>query len=149
MDNIFQYAIDKVSKGACFHVSFARKTLKVDGKVVINNGKYDGCLGIELSTNPLSEIEELYAVYRHSIPSERSCSKRKLYFSALNFEEISDEDMLFGVERETARVELELFVLCQMLLGALKWDDFAKGKWFWQSSVHPTLILLKSWTNNN
>jgi hypothetical protein len=57
--------------------------------------------------------------------------------------------MLYGIRREEAQVELELFILCQLIQSALDWNSFASGLWFWQSSTHPSLIILKKWIENN
>ena len=35
--------------------------------------------------------------------------------------DLEDEDMLFGVGRDIAQVELELYILCQIILG-IGWD---------------------------
>ena len=145
MKTIYQQTIESVANGARFQISFEKRNLKVDGKYVIQGGKYEGALGCDPISNPLPEIERLFDRYRHSVPSERSDSKSRKYFRALQETELSDEDMLYGIHREEAQVELELFVLCQLIHDTLKWDDFAPGKWFWQSQNHPSLIILKKW----
>lgn len=145
MDNIYLETIQKVSAGARFTVDFESRSLKLNGKQVIKDGVYEGKLGCEPSEDPLPEIERLYQIYQHSLPSERSDRKRRRYFSALPFEKLSDEDMLYGEHREVAQVSLELYVLCQILHGTLDWAKFAEGKWFWQSPVNPSLVLLKKW----
>ena len=66
---------------------------------------------------------------------------------------LNDEDMLYGRSREYTQIALELYVLGVILNGSLKWDDFAKGLWFWQSPENKDLILLREWiepqnTNN-
>lgn len=54
------------------------------------------------------------------------------------------EDMLFGVGRDIAQVELELYILCQIILG-IGWDANKMGKWFWQSNKDRDLVILKNW----
>lgn len=88
-------------------------------------------------TTTTEELEDCYAVYRNSIPSERTMS-RTSRFKALTEEELSDEDMLYGVCREDAEREME-----RALAGFSIPDD--AGTWFWQSSVHPDLVILRSW----
>lgn len=146
MKNIYNETINKVVEGAKFTVNYETLSLKVDGKYVIKNGKYEGELlpQIDVGTT-ISYIEALYNRYRHSIPSERSEGQRKVYFQALSENELSDEDMLYGERREEAQIKLELYVLCAILNGSLNWDEIAKDKWFWQSEKYPTLILLKQW----
>lgn len=149
MTNIYQETIEAVERGSRFKIDFQYRSLKVDGKYVIKDGKYEGDLGIEIPKNPLPKIELLFHQYRHSIPSERSENKRNYYFRALAEHELEDDDMLYGKHREIAQVELELYVLCAILQDKLVWGDFAKGKWFWQSCSEPSLIILKKWIINN
>ena len=149
MANIYQQTIEAVEQGSRFKIDFQHRSLKVDGKYVIKDGEYDGDLGYEETSDPLAKIESLYHQFRHSIPSERSEHKRKQYFRALPEHELEDEDMLYGKHREVAQAELELYILCLILLNKLVWDDFAKGLWFWQSSKEPSLIILKKWIINN
>lgn len=149
MTNIYQETIEAVERGSRFKIDFQYRSLKVDGKYVIKDGKYDGDLGVEISKNPLSTIESLFHQYRHSIPSERSENKRNYYFRALAEHELEDDDMLYGKHREIAQAELELYILCAILQDKFVWDDFAKDKWFWQSSSEPSLIILKKWIINN
>ena len=145
MKDIYQKTIRKVEQGSKFRINFQKRHLKVDGKYIIKKGKYEGECGIEQNGNPLEIITHLFVRYHHSLPSERSVSKRNTYFTALPEHKLSDEDMLYGEAREVAQVKLELYVLMAILTGILKWDDFAKDKWFWQSSAHKDLIILKDW----
>lgn len=145
MKAIYQQTIESVANGAHFKINFEKRSLKVDGKYIIKDGNFEGELGCEPVENPLPDIERLFNRYRHSVPSQRSDSKSRKYFRALPEKDLSDEDMLYGVHREEAQVELELFILCQLIHGALRWDDFAPDMWFWQSLNHPSLILLKKW----
>lgn len=152
MSTIYEQALAKVENGSRFRVNFQNRSLKIDGKYVIKDGKYDGELGVELTDSPLEQITQLYIRYQHSLPSERSESKRKCYFKALPEHLLNDEDMLYGQSREYAQIALELYVLGVILNGSLKWDDFAKGLWFWQSPENKDLILLREWIepqNNN
>ncbi len=145
MQSIYYEAIEKVENGARFHVDFQQRSLKIDGKYVIKSGEYEGELGLEVSTNPLPAITQLFLRYQHSLPSERSDNKRYRYFNALSEHELTDDDMLYGEPREIAQIKLELYVLIMILNGSLKWDEFAKDKWFWQSPNVKDLIILKEW----
>lgn len=58
--------------------------------------------------------------------------------------DLEDEDMLFGVGRDIAQVELELYILCQIILG-ISWNTDKMGKWFWQSNKDRDLVILKHW----
>ena len=153
MNTIYEQALAKVENGSRFRVNFQNRSLKIDGKYVIKDGKYDGELGVELTDSPLEQITQLYTRYQHSLPSERSENKRKCYFKSLPEHLLNDEDMLYGRSREYTQIALELYVLGVILNGSLKWDDFAKGLWFWQSPEKKDLILLREWiepqnTNN-
>lgn len=145
MNTIYEQALAKVENGLRFRVNFQNRSLKIDGKYVIKDGKYDGELGVGLTDSPLEQITQLYTRYQHSLPSERSENKRKCYFKALPEHLLNDEDMLYGQSREHAQITLELYVLGVILNGSLKWDDFAKGLWFWQSPENKDLILLREW----
>lgn len=145
MNTIYEQALAKVENGSRFRVNFQNRSLKIDGKYAIKDGKYDGELGVELTDSPLEQITQLYTRYQHSLPSERSENKRKCYFKPLPEHLLNDEDMLYGQSREHAQIALELYVLGVILNDSLKWDDFAKGLWFWQSPENKDLILLREW----
>lgn len=147
MTNLYNDIIEKVEHGSRFNINFQKRTLKVDGKNIALDGERD--FGVEIPDNPIPKIEELYFLYRNSIPSERSDKKAKTYFQALPESKLSDEAMLYGMLREHAQIRLELFVLFAILQDKLQWDRFAEGKWFWQSSNQPSLIILKNWIINN
>lgn len=146
MDNIYQEAVQTVEKGAGFSVDFPSRTLKVGGKQIIQDGKYEGSLGVEPCTEAefLSRVERLYHIYKHSVPSERSERRLKRYFKALPERELSDDAMLYGRRRDRAQIELELYLLCQILHG-LKWNPDTMGRWFWQSPTDKDLVILRQW----
>lgn len=146
MENIYQEAINAVENGANFKVDFASRSLKIDGKYVIRHGEYEGSLGIDLCSESdcLSNMEERYRHYKHSVPSERSESKSRRYFMALPEKKLDNEDMMYGERRDKAQIELELFFLCQILLG-FKWNTCTMGNWFWQSGADKDLVILRQW----
>lgn len=153
MSNVYQNAIQAVENGSNFKIDFLSRSLKIDGKYVIENGKYEGDLGVTPCNEDevLKNIEELYCNYKHSIPSERSESKSHQYFTALPERCLSDEAMLYGERRDKAQIELELYFLCQIIQG-LKWNPQNMGKWFWQSKSDKDLVILRNWvepTNSN
>lgn len=120
MNTIYEQALAKVENGSRFRVNFQNRSLKIDGKYVIKDGKYDGELGVELTDSPLEQITQLYTRYQHSLPSERSENKRKCYFKSLPEHLLNDEDMLYGRSREYTQIALELYVLGVILNGSLK-----------------------------
>lgn len=147
MKNIYQESIQAVKSGAKFKVDFKTRSFKLNGQYVIRNSQYEGNLGVELCTSLdefLSHVEHLYIRYKHSIPSTMSECKSRKYFKALSDKDLEDEDMLFGVGRDIAQVELELYILCQIILG-ISWNADKMGKWFWQSNKDRDLVILKHW----
>ena len=145
MENLFDKAFFAVMDGAKFSVDFKTRTLKVGGEVLVENGKTDIPIGgvVDTPGEFLYNVEDNYRLYKHSVPSERSESKRKRYFIALPEHELSDEDMLYGMPRDVAQAQLELYILCQLLLG-MQWQE-GWGKWFWQSPNDKDLVLLREW----
>lgn len=150
MENIWNKAQEKVHNGSSFRIDLEKRNLLIDNKYIIKEGKYEGNLGIDTSMPLyvlLENIEEYYKQYRHSVPSARSESKQRRYFRALPEHELAEQDMLYGENRELAELRLELYILIAIINGSFIWDDFAKDKWFWQSKVQPSLIILKKWIN--
>lgn len=143
---IYEEIIKAVENGAKFTVNFQKRTCKVNGKVIVNDMQYDGFLGTYPYTEDeiISKIEQLYQEYKHSVPSERSESHLRYYFKALPEKELSDEDMMYGEQREVARCRLELYVLFCIILSRLTWNP-SWGTWFWRSENDKDLIILKDW----
>lgn len=141
---IFEKAVDAVTNGEKFKVNLEKRNLKIGNEYLIKDGKYDGVLynGVGFS---ISTFEDLYQVYKHSRPSERSENKQRKYFKALKLNELEEDDMLYGDDRELAQLSLELYLLCWILSGTFVWDDESMGKWFWQSQNDKDLVILRSW----
>jgi hypothetical protein len=100
--------------------------------------KTDGHGGDETLPVCAETIEELYDIYKHSIPSEKTMH-RTSRFKALPESELTDDDMLYGVSREQAEKDLE-----DALRGFVMPED--AGTYFWQSKNDKDLVVLKSWT---
>ena len=147
---IYDKIINAVIDGAKFTVNYQKRTCRVNGKIIVNDMQYDGCLGTYPSTGEemMSKIEQLYHEYKHSVPSERSESHRRYYFKALPEKELSDEDMMYGERREVARCRLEVYVLFCIILGRLTWNP-SWGTWFWSSKNDKDLIILRDWIEPN
>lgn len=141
---IFEKAVDAVTNGEKFKVNLEKRNLKIGNEYLIKDGKYDGVLynGVGFS---ISTFEDLYQVYKHSRPSERSENKQRKYFKALKLNELEEDDMLYGDDRELAQLSLELYLLCWILSGTFVWDEESMGKWFWQSQNNKDLVILRSW----
>lgn len=152
MENIWNEAQEKVHDGSTFRINLEKRSLLIDGKYIIKEGQYEGSLGYDTNfpvNALLAMAEEFYWQYRHSVSSARSEAKYRRYFRALPEHELSEEDMLYGENRELAQLRLELYLLIAILNDNLKWDEFAKNKWFWQSKKHSSLVILKKWIENN
>lgn len=142
--DIYHRAIEAVRNGATFKVDFKTKTLTINRTKVIDNGTFDGRFKCGEPKDIIANIERLYYLYQHSLPSERSENKRKRYFRALPESELSDDDMMFGEYREVAQIALEMAVLCAAMGGEIA-RLFTDKMWFWQSPNNPSLIILKQW----
>ena len=150
--SIFLKGLERVENGERFYINFEQRTMKVGQDKVIDNGEYDTTqvLYDEKFDNPrtmLEKVRELYTAYKFSLPSERSDKKRKKYFKALPIEELTDEQLIYGVRREVAQYMLEAFVLCAILNGDFIWNDEIYGKWFYQDKLEQDLVILKNWIN--
>lgn len=124
----------KVKNGATFKVDLENKKAWLNGKEI----------EVESSIRPNNVyfiIEELYRDYKYSYPSERSRKSR--YFKALTCEEMTDEQIAKGEDRDYSQAMLEGFVLSQILNGNFKWFD--ESKYFWQSKNDEELIILRKW----
>ena len=152
MENIYQETVRAVENGARFKVDIRRRSLKIDGRYVIRDGRYDGWLGVPACTEDefFLNMEKLYRRYKHSVPSERSGGKSRLYFRALPEKDLDDGDMLYGERRDKAQAELELYLLCRILDG-FRWNPETMGRWFWQCKADKDLVILREWVepNNN
>lgn len=136
---------DKVSHGSPFYVNFKERTVRVGKKV------YD-LKDIEFQydwTNVSEEVffmylTDAYEAYKHSVPSERSDSHHKIYFKALPYEELSEDDILYGAPREKSRFFMEMVFLRGVYTGLLHWHD-EWGTWFWQSPDDKDFVILREW----
>ena len=140
--------INAVENGAKFTINFRKRTCRVNGKIVMSEEDKPKDTPYLTHAVVLFAIEQRYAAYKHSVPSERSESHRRYYFKALPEKELSDEDMMYGERREVARCKLELYVLMQLLRGNLYWDG-RWGTWFWCSKNDKDLIILRDWIEPN
>jgi len=141
---IIQQALEAIEAGAKFKVNLTERNLSIDKKYLVKNGEYDGQL-TDTNCFNISVLEDLYQEYKHSRPSERNDNKQRRYFKALKINELSDDDMLYGIDREVAQFRLESYLLCWILSGLFVWDEDNMGKWFWQSQNDKDLVILREW----
>lgn len=146
---VYEELIERVKDGESFHIDFEKQTMKIGRKLINLLDQEHKLIEYDENNDVLYDIEELYSKYKHSIPSERSDNKRKLYFKALPVDKLTDAQMVYGERRDVAQAALEGFILCTMLSGHLVWDDFQTDGWFWQSQNDTDLVILKSWIQNN
>ena len=148
--SIFSKGLERVENGERFHIDFEKRTMKIGQDKLIDNGEYDVSQTLyderfDDSRTLLDKVRELYTTYKLSLPSERSDKKRKKYFKALPIDELTDEQLIYGVRREVAQYVLEAFILCAVLNGDFVWDDEIHGKWFYQDKIEKDLVILKNW----
>lgn len=150
MKSIYSELSEQVYNGEKFNVNFEKRSIKVGGKYLIKDGEYDKDKYVlfthlnEYGINDvLKTLDDLYMLYKYSTPSERSENKRHKYFKALSTEEMTDEQLVCGMQREVAQSRLEAFILCSILNGNLTWQD-EWGTFFYQGN-DPDFILLKKW----
>lgn len=151
---IYEELIKRVSEGESFYINFKNRALKIGKKFIVADGIYDSereLIKFQFSDMDtiLEMIEDLYRIYKTSLPSERSENKRRTYFKALNTKEMTDEQLMFSDRREMAQARLEGFVLCMIVNGKFKWNEQTMGKWFWQSKTDSSLVILRDWIENN
>lgn len=144
----YEEIINAVENGAKFTINFQKRTCRVNGKVVMSEEDKPKDTPYLTPEVVFVGIEQRYAAYKNSVPSERSESHRRYYFKALPEKELSDEDMMYGERRELARCKLELYVLIQLLRGNLWWNN-SWGTWFWCSKNDKDLIILRDWIEPN
>ena len=135
--------IGRVQKGGVLKVDLPGLTYTLDGTT-------HPASSIErepaTAQDALERLESLYAIYKRSVPTERSDRRRRNYFKALPECELTEEDLLYGTGRDEAQAELELHVLACISDGTLTWDH--PGRWFWKSPRDPDLVLLRDWFPN-
>lgn len=140
----YEEIISEVEDGAKFAINLTKRTMRLHGKVV----DLSDCETPPMKDFPLmTQIECLYELYKHSVPSERSESHRKHYFKALPEKSLTDVDMMFGEQREVARCRLELFILLVIADGRLTWQE-EWGSWFYQSPNDKDFVILRDWVES-
>lgn len=148
MKKFIEQCLESIENGATYSVNLYTRSLKLNGKYVIRDGKYDGTIEIE---NPdrdaiLSDIEGCYQIYKHSVPSEDSKHKRR-YFKALAEEELDNDDMLYGERRNVAQFRLEATVLMYAVSEKFEWGTEMEGRYFWQSQNDKDLVIFTKLLN--
>ena len=110
---------------------------KVNGRITC---PYENPLPIP-EEGVLEHLEGLYAVFRSSVPNEGDRRIRREFY-ALPSEKLTQENLLYGTDRNYAYAELTVPLLLHILSGNLVWQE-SYGKWFWKSKKHPDFIILR------
>lgn len=134
---IAQNGTDKI------HIDLCNKTLKVGKQKIIENGqvvknKIFNNEFVDLIGDAI-DVDELYAQYKVSVPSERDCKKH--YFKALSANEMTDAQMVLGMPRLEARVRLEAYMLLASISGKIKWEN--QNHWYWVGKDKDFVVLKK------
>lgn len=85
----------------------------------------------------MEKLRELYAEYYHSVPTEKWLSKRRHRFKAKPLKDMTDIEMMSGINRDEAEIALEEYAK------TIEYDE--SWGWFHQDEVYPELILLREW----
>lgn len=75
--------INAVENGAKFTINFQKRTCRMNGKIVMSEEDKPKDTPYLTHAVVLFAIEQRYMAYKHSVPSERSESHRRYYFSRL------------------------------------------------------------------
>ena len=122
-------------------INLDTKTVKNGKTYLIQNGIPQNGYIIDNKTITFEMLEELYAIYKHSVPN--GIRYKKTYFKVLTYDELSTTDLISGANRQNAKENLEMAIITGVLNGSLTWPDHTK--WFWQSKNDKDFILLKRW----
>lgn len=138
---LLSHIMARAEEGAKVIVSLSSHSVAIDG-VAVDLSEW--AESDAASPNAaLAEIEHAFDVYRRSLSSEVEPKNRHEWFHA---GPCSEDEILWGEDRSLARLRLELTVLRNILNGSLTPDTQPFiGKWFWQSAVHPELVILREW----
>lgn len=90
----------------------------------------------------IEKIEELYTIYRHTLPDNTERKKEKEFFLAQTQEDYDTGAPYNLADRKTARQELETFVSNVVRQERLPWDE---KEFYWHSDKIKELIILKDW----
>lgn len=145
--SVYSELLNHAQEGGKYKIDLKNKSLKIGNKNYIKNGEvliedelFDSDLLIKLQ-DPWNKASELYNQYKHSIPT--SHYKDNSCFKALKYEELSSEELAYGLYRNYAQAALEGFILLASIKGLLKWQN--DKHWFWQDENDKDFIILKEY----
>ena len=142
--DVYSKAIEKIERGSKFNIDLSKRTLSIDKKRVKLKDQDLGMNRIDDMPRILEVIDELYKDFRTSVPSETADNNQGRYFRAFDIDNLTDEQLIYGENRQIARFRLEFFILCQLIYGTFIWDDeLLGGTWFYQSKMDKSLVIRK------
>ena len=147
MKDIFSIALEAAADGMTVDIDLNWHSLAINGGSIIDHGQWQGELGVAHvdEHSALTQIEAAYAAFHVSVP-EHSPRDRSRWFKALKEDELTDSQYVSGDDRPLARCRLEALTLALVLNGSLTpQGPQMRGRWFWQSKVHPSLVILTQW----
>lgn len=128
--------IDAVENGNKFKINLLEKKAYLKKR----NGKHWKQIQIQDLVDPVSWeiVEELYSIYKRSVPANVKLNGNSPYFKAVPLDELNESDIACGEQRNIAQAMLELYILVADL-------EMEEGKWFWQSKKDKDLVVLRNW----
>ena len=142
---LYEALIDLAQNGYNkIHIDLTNKTVKVGKQIIIETRElkqhkikvgdeiyeFDGLISEKL------DIDNLYKQYKYSVPSERD---GKYYFKALSANELSDAQLVLGMQRLEARIRLEAYLVLASVTGIEVWPN--ENHWYWQGKDKDFVIL--------
>ena len=97
----------------------------------------------EFDTPLLQEFARNFLRFQHSSPCTTN-RKRFRYFEPLKEEDLTDDEVIYGYDREKAYSELMTsFKVCRI---AGEFDKFfVNKKLYWQSKTMTKIVIMKKW----
>lgn len=138
-----------VKNGDSFSIDFNKRTIKVNGKrielesivdLISDDDLIDENIKNIVSNDFYDTVEILYSKYKTSIPNSRN---KKSYFKALDIDNLTDDELIYGLNRNHAQFMLEAYILLYSIQyqDKINWNE---NNWFYQGKSKD-LILLKTW----
>lgn len=127
------------------HINLASKTIRIGKQVILKNREIkqhkikvgDNVYEFDDLINNKLDINDLYKQYKYSVPSERDGGNH--YFKALSANELSDAQLVVGMNRLEARVRLEAYLALAAITGIEAWPN--ENYWYWQGRDKDFVIL--------
>ena len=123
----YENFIKKVEQGCRYKIDLAKHELRINNKIT----NFDSFIG------DWQTADELYQKFKHSAPCE-SKNGNTPYFKALDFEQLTDEELAFNENRNVAQAMLEGY----LLMANMKWQN---GKQWYRKGADTDFIVLRDW----